>query len=151
MTLAIESTAHDIKVSRPTLLFHNVSQSFYCYCLTSTSLTAVETDRTNPYYIKKHPRLTVCLLRTCKQIKEEGEQVLYGDNKFHFWGHYCFRLGIFSLPVGFFYWVRELTMNLPITEFGCSLRPRILYYANPNAFNDEVPGPVTFSRDRLAN
>jgi hypothetical protein len=52
------------------------------------------------YYIESGDPLPFNLLRTCKQIRAEGEHVLYGDNPFHVW-HGFLSFAIFYLPGDF--------------------------------------------------
>jgi hypothetical protein len=121
----------------------------YRYCLKPVSPVETNSDWSIDPYCSVLSAAS--LLRTCKQIKEEGEQVLYAENTFHFWGQYRSFDDVFCLPVQFFRWVKELTINFPPTKSECMLRRDILNYGSTNEPNNSAHGQTMFSMDFLAN
>jgi hypothetical protein len=82
----------------------------YCYALVCSHPIDING---NTLKIHEHDDPDVQLLRTCKQIFDEGSEVFYGSNQFRFWKDAEFFHVLFALPQHSFHWLKELTMCVP--------------------------------------
>jgi hypothetical protein len=92
------------------------------------------------YYIEAGGPLPFSLLRTWKQIRAEGEQVLYGDNPLHVW-HGFQSFAMFYLPGDLFRWIKELRMIFPTIEESFNLHDFADYYPMDKGTCYRVPTP----------